>query len=46
VADTIERNGKNDNSLALKVENISKVFDSGAGRLIALRRISFSVNKG
>ena len=44
--DTIERNGKNDNSLALKVENISKVFDSGAGRLIALRRISFSVNKG
>jgi putative ABC transport system ATP-binding protein len=46
VADTIERNGKNDNSLALKVENISKVFDSGAGRLIALRRISFSINKG
>ena len=46
MADTIERNGKNDNSLALKVENISKVFDSGAGRLIALRRISFSVNKG
>jgi putative ABC transport system ATP-binding protein len=46
VADTIERNGKNDNSLALKVENISKVFNSGAGRLIALRKISFSVNKG
>jgi putative ABC transport system ATP-binding protein len=46
VADTIGRNGKNDNSLALKVENISKVFDSGAGRLVALRRISFSVNKG
>jgi putative ABC transport system ATP-binding protein len=46
VADTIKRNGKNDNSLALKVENISKVFNSGAGRLIALRKISFSVNKG
>lgn len=46
VADTIERNGKNDNSLALKAENISKVFNSGAGRLIALRKISFSVNKG
>ena len=46
VADTIERNGKNDNSLALRVENISKVFNSGAGRLIALRKISFSVNKG
>lgn len=46
MADTIGTNGKNDTSLALKVENISKVFDSGAGRLVALRRISFSVNKG
>lgn len=46
MADTIGRNGNNDTSLALKVENISKVFDSGAGRLVALRRISFSVNKG
>jgi putative ABC transport system ATP-binding protein len=46
VVDTIGRNGKNDNSLALKVENISKVFDSEAGRFVALRRISFSVNKG
>jgi putative ABC transport system ATP-binding protein len=46
VVDAIGRNGRNDNSLALKVENISKVFDSGAGRLIALRRISFSINKG
>lgn len=46
MADTIGRNGKNDTSLALKVEKISKVFDSGAGRLVALRRISFSVNKG
>jgi putative ABC transport system ATP-binding protein len=46
VVDTIGRNGKNDNSLALKVENISKVFDSEAGRFVALRRINFSVNKG
>jgi putative ABC transport system ATP-binding protein len=46
VADTIGTNGNNDTSLALKVEKISKVFDSGAGRLVALRRISFSVNKG
>jgi putative ABC transport system ATP-binding protein len=46
VVDAIGRNGKNDNSLALKVENISKVFYSEAGRLIALRRINFSVNKG
>ena len=46
MVDTIGRNGKNDNSLALKVENISKVFDSEAGRFVALRRINFSVNKG
>jgi putative ABC transport system ATP-binding protein len=46
VVDAIGRNGRNDNSLALKVENISKVFDSEAGRFVALRRISFSVNKG
>ena len=46
MVDAIGRNGKNDNSLALKVENISKVFYSEAGRLIALRRINFSVNKG
>ena len=29
-----------------EVENISKVFDSEAGRFVALRRINFSVNKG
>ena len=46
MVDAIGRNGKNDNSLALKVENISKVFYSEAGRLIALRRINFSINKG
>jgi putative ABC transport system ATP-binding protein len=44
--DAIGNNGKNDKSLALKVENISKVFDSGAGRFIALRRINFSIKKG
>ena len=46
MVEAIGRNGKNDNSLALKVENISKVFDSEAGRFVALRRINFSVNKG
>ena len=44
--DAIGNNGKNDKSSALKVENISKVFDSGAGRFIALRRINFSIKKG
>jgi putative ABC transport system ATP-binding protein len=46
VVDVIGGNDKNDNSLALKVENISKVFYSEAGKLVALRRINFSVNKG
>ena len=46
MVDVIGGNDKNDNSLALKVENISKVFYSEAGRLIALRRINFSINKG
>jgi putative ABC transport system ATP-binding protein len=44
--DAIGKNGEDDKSLALKVENISKVFDTGAGRLFALRRINFSVKKG
>ena len=46
MVDVIGRDDKNDNSLALKVENISKVFYSEAGKLVALRRINFSVNKG
>jgi putative ABC transport system ATP-binding protein len=44
--DAIGKNGEDDKSLALKVENISKVFDTGAGRFFALRRINFSVKKG
>ena len=46
MVDTIGRNGKNDNSLALKVENISKVFDSEAGRFVAIRIINFCLKKG
>src|SRR5947209_5267067 len=34
------------NSTALKVENLSKVFESSAGRVIALRNINFTVKKG
>ncbi len=33
-------------STALKVENLSKVFESSAGRVIALRNINFTVKKG
>ena len=39
-------NGYNDASLALKVENISKVFDSRAERFVALRKVNFSIKKG
>jgi putative ABC transport system ATP-binding protein len=39
-------NGNNDTSLALKVENISKVFDSRAERFVALRKVNFSIKKG
>ena len=39
-------NGYNDTSLALKVENISKIFDSKAERFVALRKVNFSIKKG
>src|SRR5918999_4113376 len=39
-------NSRNVESLALKVANISKVFDSRAGRYVALKNINFSVRKG
>src|SRR5918996_2776974 len=35
-----------DDSIALQVENISKVFDSLAGRFVALRKINFKIRKG
>ena len=31
---------------ALKVENLSKVFESAAGRVLALKKINFTINKG
>lgn len=39
-------NGYNDTSLALKVENISKVFNSRAERFVALSKVNFSIKKG
>ena len=38
--------GLDGTSVALKVENLSKVFESAGGRVIALKKISFTVNKG
>lgn len=35
-----------DSSVALKVENVSKVFNSQAGKVVALRNVSFTINKG
>jgi len=35
-----------DSSSAMKVEGVSKVFESAAGRVIALRKISFTIHKG
>src|SRR5918996_297589 len=39
-------NSKNVESLALRVANISKVFDSRAGRFVALKNINFSIRRG
>jgi putative ABC transport system ATP-binding protein len=32
--------------IALRIDNVSKIFDSAAGRVIALRKVSFAVKKG
>src|ERR671916_293139 len=39
-------NSRNVESLALKVANLSKVFDSRAGRFVALKNINFSIRRG
>ncbi len=36
----------NSNSVALKVENLSKIYDSAAGRVVALSDVSFTIKKG
>lgn len=35
-----------DGDIALRIDNVSKIFDSVAGRVIALRKVSFAVKKG
>jgi putative ABC transport system ATP-binding protein len=37
---------QDENNLALHVKKLSKVYDSAAGRVIALRDVNFKVNKG
>ena len=36
-------NELSNSSISLRVENLSKVFESAGGRLIALRKINFTV---
>jgi putative ABC transport system ATP-binding protein len=38
--------GHDNSSIALKVENLYKIFESAGGKVVALRKISFTVNKG
>ncbi len=33
-------------SIALQVDNLSKIFDSGAGRVVALNKVNFTIKKG
>jgi putative ABC transport system ATP-binding protein len=36
-----------DTSIALRIENLSKIYDSGAaGKVVALRKINFTIKKG
>jgi putative ABC transport system ATP-binding protein len=41
---TTENNS--DDSHALKVENLSKIYDTSAGRVVALDKVSFTIKKG
>ncbi|MDE1769927.1 MAG: ABC transporter ATP-binding protein [Thaumarchaeota archaeon] len=36
----------NDNSIALRVENLTKIYNTSAGRVVALDNASFSIKKG
>ncbi len=45
----VEKNPQNvseASSFALKVENLSKIYDSSAGRVVALDNVSFAIKKG
>ncbi|MEO9277826.1 MAG: ABC transporter ATP-binding protein [Nitrososphaera sp.] len=40
------QSSKQENEIALKTENLSKVFDSAAGKIVALDNINFAIKKG
>lgn len=41
-----DANNSNSNSIALSIKNLSKIYDSTAGRVVALSNINFSIKKG
>ncbi|HET7344937.1 MAG TPA: ATP-binding cassette domain-containing protein, partial [Nitrososphaeraceae archaeon] len=46
VEKSIQNETVDNNSFALRVENLSKIYDSAAGRVVALDKINFSIKKG
>ena len=46
VEKSIHNETVDNNSFALRVENLSKIYDSAAGRVVALDKINFSIKKG
>lgn len=46
ISESQKTDDSNSNSIALAVKNLSKIYDSVAGKVVALDNINFTVNKG
>ncbi|HYL65782.1 MAG TPA: ABC transporter ATP-binding protein [Nitrosopumilaceae archaeon] len=46
ITDTTTKSPQIDDSIVLKTENVTKIFDSAAGKVVALRDINFTVKRG
>jgi len=46
ISKNIETKSDDENSHALRVENLSKIYNISAGRVVALDKISFTIQKG
>ena len=46
IIDTTTKSSQIDDDIVLKTEHVTKIFDSAAGKVIALRDINFTVKKG
>jgi putative ABC transport system ATP-binding protein len=46
IIDTTTKSPQIDDSIVLKIEHVSKIFDSAAGKVVALRDINFTVKRG